>query len=396
MNDRSRSSAGLLAEADVLVVGGGLHGTSSALNLARRGVSVIVLEADYVARHSSGVNAGGVRTLGRPLPEIPLALMSREIWHTLPDIVGDDGGFVPSGQLKIAETESELDECRERVALLEAQGFTHEKVVDRQTVLALEPALAKHVTGGIWVERDGYALPFRTTTAFRLAAQRQGVRFYEGTKAVRIEQRGARWCVDTPRGSFAAEKLLVAAGAWSGELASQVGEPVPVHPEGLMLMVTHRVAPFCKATLGATGRPLSFKQFDNGTVVIGGKLIGIADLQGRHGEVDFMRLARSARTVVDLFPHLRHLGINRAWAGVEAFTDDSLPVISPSRSASNLYYSFGYCGSGFQLGPGCGWLVAQMMLDGITALPLGAFAIDRFSRSNASTEGPTAGVAIQH
>jgi sarcosine oxidase subunit beta len=151
-----------------------------------------------------------------------------------------------------------------------------------------------------------------------------------------------------------------------------------VHPEGLMLMVTHRVAPFCRATLGATGRPLSFKQFDNGTVVIGGKLIGIADLAGRHGEVDFARLVRSAHTVVDLFPHLRHLGVNRAWAGVEAFTEDSLPVISSSRKASNLTYSFGYCGSGFQLGPGCGKLVSELVLDGVPSLPLDAFAIDRF------------------
>ncbi|MDR3098106.1 MAG: FAD-binding oxidoreductase, partial [Paraburkholderia sp.] len=153
---------------------------------------------------------------------------------------------------------------------------------------------------------------------------------------------------------------------------------------GLMLMVTQRVAPFCRATLGATGRPLSFKQFDNGTVVIGGTLIGIADLPGRHGEVDFMRLVRSAQTVVDLFPHLRHLGINRAWAGVEAFTEDSLPVISASRAASGLYYSFGYCGSGFQLGPGCGQLVAELMLDGAASVSLDAFAIDRFGHANAA------------
>ena len=70
-------------ESDVLVIGGGLHGSSSAFHLARRGVSVTVLEADYVGRHASGVNAGGVRTLGRPVPEIPLALMSREIWHDI-------------------------------------------------------------------------------------------------------------------------------------------------------------------------------------------------------------------------------------------------------------------------------------------------------------------------
>ncbi|SIO41653.1 NAD(P)/FAD-dependent oxidoreductase [Paraburkholderia phenazinium] len=365
-------------EADVLVIGGGLHGSSSAFYLASRGVRVTVLEADYVGRHASGVNAGGVRTLGRPLPEIPLALMSREIWHNIVATTGDDAGFVPSGQMKIAESEAELDECRARVASLEAQGFTHEKIIDRATVRELEPALAPHVTGAIWVERDGYALPYRATMAFRHAAQARGAVFHEGTPVKRIEQRGTRWYAHTPAGLFSAEHLVITAGAWSGELARQVGEPVPVHPEGLMLMVTHRVAPFCRATLGATGRPLSFKQFDNGTVVIGGKLIGIADLPGRHGEVDFARLVRSAHTVVDLFPHLRHLGVNRAWAGVEAFTEDSLPVISPSRKASNLTYSFGYCGSGFQLGPGCGKLVSELVLDGVPSLPLDAFAIDRF------------------
>jgi sarcosine oxidase subunit beta len=383
-------------EADVIVVGGGLHGTSSALHLAKRGAKVIVLEADYVARHSSGVNAGGVRTLGRPLPEIPLALMSREIWHGMAELIGEDGGFVPSGQLKIAETEEELQTCRERVALLESHGFTHEKVIDRETVLELEPALARHVTGGIWVERDGYALPYRTTTAFRLAAQRLGVRFLEGTPARHIEQRGERWFAQTPRGMFSAQKMLIASGAWSGELSKQAGEPVPVHPEGLMLMVTHRVAPFCRATLGATGRPLSFKQFDNGTVVIGGKLIGIADLANRHGEVDFMRLVKSAKTVTDLFPHLRNLGVNRAWAGVEAFTEDELPVISASRTASNLYYSFGYCGSGFQLGPGCGKLVSELMLDGAPSIPLDAFAIDRFDAPAASSSNADAATLVAH
>lgn len=383
MHDSQKIHASPEQEADVLVIGGGLHGSCSAFYMAQRGANVIVLEADYVGRHASGVNAGGVRTLGRPLPEIPLAIRSREIWHTLPDLIGDDCGFVASGQLKIAETEAELEECRQRVALLNSHGYVHEQIIDRETLLDLEPSLAKHVTGGIWVERDGYALPFRTTTAFRLAAQRQGARFYENTPVTHIEPRGERWIVRTPRGVYSAQKLVVTAGAWSGELAREAGEPVPVHPEGLMLMVTHRVAPFCWATLGAMGRPLSFKQFDNGTVVIGGKLIGTADLPGRHGEVDFIRLVKSARTVVDLFPHLRHLGVNRAWAGVESFTQDSLPIISPSRRAANLYYSFGYCGSGFQLGPICGQLVSELVLDGASSLPLDAFSIDRFRRAAA-------------
>jgi sarcosine oxidase subunit beta len=169
-------------EADVLVIGGGLHGSSSAFFLASRGARVTVLEADYVGRHASGVNAGGVRTLGRPLPEIPLALMSREIWHNIVETIGDDAGFVASGQMKIAESEAELDECRARVALLEAHGFAHEKIIDRASVLELEPALAPHVTGAIWVEQDGYALPYRTTAAFRRAAQARGPCFMKARR----------------------------------------------------------------------------------------------------------------------------------------------------------------------------------------------------------------------
>nr|GFB86333.1 hypothetical protein [Tanacetum cinerariifolium] len=209
---------------------------------------------------------------------------------------------------------------------------------------------------------DGYAVPYKTVTSFRHAAQRLGVKVLETTPAQRIEQRGSRWQVSTPTGVFSAEHLVITAGAWARELAEQVGESVPAHPEGLMLMVTHRVAPFCAPVLGATGRSLSFKQFANGTVVIGGKLIGTVDFPGRHGEVDLTRLSISARTVTDLFPHLKHLGVNRIWAGVEAFTADDLPVIGASRKASNLSYSFGFCGSGFQMGPGTGKRLAQQIL----------------------------------
>lgn len=364
--------------ADVLVIGAGLHGLSTALHLAKRGVKVTVLEADYAGRHASGVNAGGVRTLGRHLAEIPLALASRELWHTLPELLGDDAGFVPSGQLKLAENDAELRQCRARVAELQANGFTHEVIIDRDEVFELLPTVAPHVVGGIWVADDGYAVPYRVVTAVRRAAQRLGVILHEQTPALSVTQRDTGWQVDTPKGRFKAEHLVVTAGAWAGRLAAEVGEPVPTYPQGLMLMVTHRVAPFCKQVLGATGRALSFKQFDNGTVVIGGKLIGDLDFDARHGEVDIVRLITSAQTVTDLFPHLKHLGINRAWSGIEAFIEDDLPVISRSRRASNLTYSFGYCGSGFQMSLGTGERVSQLVLGEDSPINLDAFAIDRF------------------
>ncbi|WP_240356619.1 FAD-binding oxidoreductase [Pseudomonas sp. 15A4] len=362
----------------MLVIGGGIHGLSTALHLAQGGVEVTVVEADYCGRHASGVNAGGVRTLGRHEAEIPLALSSRELWHDLAQTLGDDGGFVPSGQLKLAETPAELDECRQRVEHLRRLGFTHEVLIDAQQVFEIIPTVARHVVGGIWVKDDGYAIPYKTVTSFRLAAEKLGVKVLETTPAQRIEQRGSGWQVTTPAGVFSAGHLVITAGAWARELAEQVGESVPAHPEGLMLMVTHRVAPFCAPVLGATGRSLSFKQFANGTVVIGGKLIGSVDFPARHGEVDLARLGISARTVTDLFPHLKHLGVNRVWAGVEAFTADDLPVIGASRKASNLSYSFGFCGSGFQMGPGTGKRLAQQILGEHSDISLEAFDIGRF------------------
>lgn len=370
--------SGALQGCDVIVIGGGFHGTSSAFHLALQGASVCLLEADYVARHASGVNAGGVRTSGRHIAEIPLSRASLELWHQLPELIGDDGTFVPSGQLKVAETPEELEKLKKRVADLNALGHTHEVIVDAQQIREWIPSLAPHVVGGIWVHDDGHAIPYRAVTAFQRAAQARGARFYERTPAQRIEHRGGLWHVSTERGSFCAPWLVNAAGAWSRTFADQVGESVPVKADGLMLMITQRVPHFIKPVMGAAGRPLSFKQFDNGTVLIGGSLRCPADVERRRGEVDFMKLSSSARTVTDLFPHLSGINIVRAWAGVEAFMPDDIPVISLSKRAPNLVHVFGFSAHGFELGPIGGQIVSELIMDGRSTLPIEPFAVDRF------------------
>src|SRR5256885_6943641 len=115
-----------MRSADVVVIGGGLHGCSAALYLARAGATVIVLEKDHVARHASGVNAGGVRRLGRHPAEVRLAVASLSLWERIADLVDDSCGFENPGQVKVAETEPELETLRERIARLREQGFEHE------------------------------------------------------------------------------------------------------------------------------------------------------------------------------------------------------------------------------------------------------------------------------
>ena len=367
--------------ADVLIVGGGLQGLSSAFQLARRGLKVRLLEAEYCGRHASGVNAGGVRTLGRHVAEIPLALAAREqLWHHLPEILGDDGGFVPSGQLQVAENEADEAKARERVAMLQGLGFQHEQWVDAQQVRELVPSISPHVVGGIWADRDGYALPYRVATAYRLAAERLGVQIQEKSPVTRVERNGGIWSVHSSTGVFQAPWLVNTAGAWAADFAAQVGDQVPMEAGGLMLMVTQRVAPFVKPVLGAMGRPLSFKQFDNGTVVIGGGLRCGADASKRHAMVDLSTMPKSAKTVIDLFPHLRDVTIARAWTGIEGFMPDEIPVISPSAQTENLVHAFGFSAHGFELSPIVGCIVADLVTQGSSSLPISAFRVDRFGR----------------
>jgi len=365
--------------ADVIVIGGGLHGCSAALHLARAGVSVIVLEKDHVARHASGVNAGGVRRLGRHLAEVPLSVASLELWQRIDELVDDSCGFESAGQVKVAESEAEFDTLRARVAQLQALGFHHEEIIGVDELRALVPALAPHCVGAAVCREDGAALPFRTTLAFKRKAEMLGVRFFEGTRAASLARVDGVWRIVTDRGPFEAPAVVNAAGAWAGRIAEQLGEPVSMVATGLMLSITAPVAPFVKPVVGATGRPLSFKQYANGTVMIGGGQRGSADLDSNRTALDYQKLAFNARTAMDLFPRLRGAEIVRAWAGIEGMMADDIPVIGPSTTSEGVWHSFGFSAHGFQLGPVVGKVVADLIVHGATPLPVEAFSIGRFA-----------------
>ena len=368
---------------DVIVIGGGLHGCSTALHLARRGIKPLVIEKDHVGRHASGVNAGGVRRLGRHPAEIPLSVASMELWHGIRDLVDDDCGFHSHGQVKVAETEAELETLRRRVEDVRALGFTHEELIDGAALRALVPAIADHCFGAIVCRHDGAALPFRTTLAFKRKAESLGARFLEGTRVSALRRQKANWQIETSQGTHEAPHAVNAAGAWAGRIAAQLGEPVPLEAIAPMLMISAPMAPFLEPVLGATGRPLSFKQFANGTVLIGGGHRGRADLATNWTDLDFTALAVSARTVWDLFPVMRSAQIVRAWAGIEARMPDDIPVIGPSRTSENVWHAFGFSAHGFQLGPIVGAIIAELIASGRTNLPIAPFDIARFAHREA-------------
>lgn len=369
--------------ADVIVVGGGIHGCSTALHLARAGLQVLLLEKDHVGRHASGVNAGGVRRLGRHLAEVPLSDASMTLWHDMPALVDDHCGFSFHGQIKIAETEAELDALRQRVASVQAIGFQHEEIVKRDELRALVPAVAEHCVGGLVCRADGAALPYRTTLAFARRAVALGARVLEGTRVDAVRRERGLFRLSTPRGTFEAPQLVNCAGAWAGAIAAQLGEPVPLQVIAPMLMITEPVAHFLDPVVGATGRTLSFKQFENGTVLIGGGLRGTAWPERNETKLDLSLLAVNAQTVAVLFPHMRGVQVVRAWAGIEARMPDDIPVIGASGTSEGAWHAFGFSAHGFQLGPIVGSIMADLVTGRGTRFDLQPFAVGRFTAHNA-------------
>jgi sarcosine oxidase subunit beta len=364
--------------ADVVIIGAGIQGCSTALHCRQRGLSVIVIEKDHAGRHASGVNAGGVRRLNRHPAEIPLSVASMRIWHGIEGLLGDDCGFHVSGQVRVAETPDDLETLKARARQVRDLGFTHEEMIGRDELYRLVPALAPHCLGALVARDDGFASPARTTGAFRRRAAELGAVFLEGCRAQPPRRRGNAWEVPSDAGAVQAGVVINSAGAWGGAIAAALGEPVPIEPVAPLLMITDRLPPFITPVVGSASHYISFKQLPNGTALIGGGRLGTADPARNLARVNLPGLATLAETARDLFPIMRRARVVRCWAGIEGEMPDGIPVIGPSSTEPGIYHAFGFSMHGFQLGPIIGRILAELIADGRSSLPIAPFSIARF------------------
>ncbi len=363
---------------DAMIIGGGLMGASTALQLVLSGRRVAVLEKDHPGRHASGVNAGGLRRLNRHPAEIPLAVAAAEMWQDIAALVDSDCDVKLSGQVRVAESEADLDILRERAALIRSLGYEHEQLIDRDRLYRLVPALAPHCMGALYTAGDGMARPYHALTAFRRKAQSLGAVFHSGHRVDALEECGAGWRVVTERGAFTGRTVVNAAGAWADRICALIDEPVRMTVGAPMMMVTERLPHFLDPVVGAASRKLSFKQMANGTVLIGGAHLAAHDMERETTTIDFTKLRESSRTVLALFPCMASVRIVRTWAGLEAFTPDHLPVIGASARAPGVFHVFGFSAHGFQLAPIVGRIIAALIAGRASPLPLDAFRIQRF------------------
>lgn len=369
---------------DAVVVGGGIHGCSTALHLAKKGLSVLVIEKNTVGRHASGVNAGGVRLLMRDIPEIPLSMAAMERWFNLESLLGPQLAqtchFVGDvGQIGVAGDAREMAWCERRVGELRALGYGFEQLLSRDEIRKLLPGVSDLCVGGIISRRDGAANPARTTRAFRLRAEELGVEFIEGVRVTGLQQSGNRWVLETSAGPRKSQVVVNCGGAWANEFARHAGDELPCEAVALTLMVTARLPKFLDTVVVGIDRTLSFKQTESGTVVIGGGVPAIADMANETSETVADRMVESASTVLDFFPQLRNATIVRTWGGLEALTPDLLPIIGPSQRASGIWHAFGFSAHGFQLAPIVGSVLADLIVEGTTTCSIDAFSPTRFS-----------------
>ncbi|KIC09263.1 FAD-dependent oxidoreductase [Leisingera sp. ANG-M1] len=367
-------------KADVLIIGGGIQGCATAYHLARRGASVILLEKDYAGRHASGVNAGGVRLLGRDMAEVPLSKASMEMWQTLDQELGHNTGFRRQGVINIAADQTDMTTLRAREAKMLAAGYTHERILSRAELLDRLPHVSRDCAGGAISEKDGYAIPYKSTSAFRHAAERYGAQIIEGEELIGLRRIGAAWLAQGARNRYEAETVVNCAGAWADRIALMIGDNVPLSHAAPMLMITARIPHFASPVVGAVSRQLSFKQFENGTVLIGGGAKGFADRASNRTRLDYAKLACAARTTAEFFPIMRRASINRMWAGLEAYMPDNLPVIGPAANADRAFHAFGFSAHGFQMGPIVGQAMADLVLTGRSRFDLSPFRINRYDR----------------
>src|SRR5688572_8627745 len=227
------------SSADVVIVGGGIVGVSTAYFLARKGVSVALFEKGRIAGEQSGRNWGWVRQQGRSPVELPLMIESLRLWQALPAELGEDLGLRQGGSLYLAEDAAQLESLSEWLPVAREHGLDTRLLVDREldTVLATQARWA----GALYTASDARAEPGRATPAIARGARRAGAAVLTHTAARGIETAGGRIAgVVTEHGRVAAHAVVCAAGAWTRLFCGSFGVAVPQLP---VLGTVARTAP---------------------------------------------------------------------------------------------------------------------------------------------------------
>lgn len=363
------------------IIGGGLMGCWTALMLRRRRPdhSVVVLERGAVGAQASGVNYGNLRIQGRHPRQLPLSLRAHAIWERLQEFVGETCEFDATGHLYAARDDAaEISKAEQAAAEGAAVGLVTEVIGGVE--LARRWPWLRGFAMASWSARDAVANPRLVTPAVARAGRALGTDIREGVRVCGAARISERFRIECDDGLVVeADTLVNCAGAWAPEVAGWFGEGAPVIPAGPPQFVTDAVPYFIRPSVQAVDGTVIFRQVRNGQVVVAGYPRSASDPVANRAPVDARKTLATMRHLLRAVPALEGATLLRVWSGIEAYLSDMLPVIGPSDTTPGLLHAFGFCGHGFQLGPGVGDVLADLILDGRTETPLDAFPISRYA-----------------
>jgi glycine/D-amino acid oxidase-like deaminating enzyme len=437
--DPVRSDEALPAQADVVVIGGGIIGVSTALFLAEKGVSVVLCEKGHIAGEQSSRNWGWCRKMARDPREIPLIIESLRLWQGLGERVEAETGFRQCGIMYLFETEAEA--ARHAAWLDYARQYQLDtRMLTGAEAAQLLPGLEGKWVGALYTASDGRAEPQRAAPAIAAAARRHGAVILQGCAVRGVETAAGRVAAAiTEKGRIACRTVVLAGGAWSRLFCGNLGIELPQLKVRASVMRTEPVTggPEISASGGLFGYR---KRMDGGYTVatLGVRTIDLVPdhfrllpqflpavrlhwkkLRFRIGrrwleewrmprrwsldqrspfesvrvldpEPDPYVLNRAQAAIAAAFPLFRNVAIAERWAGMIDVTPDAVPVISPVDGLPGFIIATGFSGHGFGIGPGAGRLVADLVTGDPPIVDPAPLRLSRFTDGSRPLPSPIA------
>ncbi len=375
---------------DVIIIGGGMIGLSTAYHLARRGVRTLLLEAGELGGGTSAACSGRAQTIEGHLDPLNLYLVRAglERLATLEEELGHPFSWRLVGYFCLIPSQHLWELWTQRARILSENGIPT-YMVDREALQKEEPLLNTAGLLGAAYGQEGLLNPFHFCWAYAQAARWLGADIRAGTPVVGMQAAGGRVVsVETPAGSFSAGRVVVAAGAWTPQLLAMVGELVPIHFTHAEAFVTERTHLPLRNTIGMAdfyeqihGKPravsVGFSVEPDGALVVT-EAVTRTDTIRRGCSV--WGLAGMAAHLLTLYPALGRVRALRGWGVPTAFTPDDEPVVGRMAGWDNLFV-YGACLETISTIPVLSDWMAGMILDEAPPMDLALYSPARFAQA---------------
>ena len=383
---------------EIIVIGGGVIGSSITYYLSKMGKKVLMIEKKDNCSGSAGASDGvvGYHTK-KPGLQMELAIRSIAMFEELSKELGMDIEYRKDcGGMQPAETKLEWEILSE-IVKEQRQSGVDIRMISIEEACKIEPQLNPDLYGELYSPTSGKVNPIRLTFAYVQAAKRLGAQVLSNTEVTDVlVKMGRVMGVETSKGTYYADQVIDAAGSWAAEIAAMAGVDLPIRPRKGQLFITEPLGPFMDVTLQCArynvikfkpeavgdkavlrmGASLSIEQTENGGLVIG----STREFVGYDRENTLEAMEVTMRRAMRFFPALKDVNIIRAFAGLRPFTPDGIPVIGEVEKLPGFFVAAGHEGDGIALAPITGKLMAELLVQGKSSYPLEAFSPNRFRR----------------